>query len=95
MVEPGLYSFQLENESNQITQELEAGKTYFIKVSVHNSQNAQIPITQPEMSIVDPLIGTIEFESFNYRRMRSFVYNNQMQYDKHKLVEDENTKLNV
>lgn len=90
LVEPGFYIFQLEDESSQtIAKQLEAGQTYFIKVSVHNKPNTNATFTQPQMKLIDPLKGIIEFESFNNKRAKTFTYQNYLLYDQEKLVENQ------
>lgn len=91
IIESGKHSFRLEDEKNPIVMDLRAGKTYFIEVKYQNKTAKRSDYFTPEMNFVDPLVGIIEFESFNNRRAEGLIYTKEHIYAIPQLEED--TKL--
>lgn len=89
LANPGAYTFTLEDENYGINKQLEAGKTYFVRVSVGDLYYSKPDFNQPKINLIDPLVGIVEFESFNNRKARSYEYKNPMNYDQGSIVANE------
>ncbi|MCH8533728.1 MAG: hypothetical protein LAT51_01540 [Flavobacteriaceae bacterium] len=95
LMEPGTHTFRLEDDKNGITKDLKPGETYFVKVNMAPLNDRKANLQKPEMNVIDPLTGILEFESFNNRRANSYTYNKQSFYELAQLKENETLQQQI